>query len=469
MSIDLKAKTAHEPESVKGMLEKLQGNILQPHGRNFAVYLLLRFKESPENIRKVLTGYLPTVVKNAFQQYEASRAWKESGGAGPLFGSFFLSADGYRRLGFTDDQIRALLPEKALGIGLRSNFFQGMKAHRDELLDPPTETWDVGYTDRVDALLLLAHDSAADLTAAEKAALDAVASIADVVATERGRAYRDPGGQAYEHFGFADGISQPAFFAHQRPKTAPQNWDPVESLSLVLVDDGAAGVEDAYGSFFVFRKLEQNVRGFVEKRGELAKALGLPPRATHLVGAMAVGRFPDGSALATTDAPGTGPDNDFVFGSQEKHCPLHAHIRKANPRGDLAEKHDLSEEFAERHHRIARRSITYGDRKPAPFEPQALADLPTGGVGVLFGAYQASIANQFAFIQSWLNRTDFPEERVGTDPMGGVRRPGSANTWSLSPTGPKVRSNFGPFVTLKGGEFFFAPSIPFLGKLAPPS
>jgi len=466
------------------VLGKMQGNILQGHGRDHAVYLLLRFTAAAEQVRSVLTSYLPRVVTSALNQYLTARQREASGGTkdGGLFGSFFLSAEGYRHLGFSDEQIRALLPEQALAAGFRSNFVEGMKAHGDELQDPPAEEWEQGYQGEVHALLLLADDHHKEVKRAERAARDALASIAEVTATERGCTYRKDHYQAYEHFGFADGISQPTFFTYQRPKTPPEEWDGQERLSLLLIEDKAAGVDDAYGSFYVFRKLEQNVRGFADKCAELTKALrssedGVEdtaqterplPEDDVRVAAMAVGRFPDGGALVPNGVRGTAHVNDFVFSRSAPRCPLHAHIRKANPRGDLADRHGLTMDYAERHHRIARRSMTYGQRKTPPFERQPREDLPTGDVGILFGAYQASIANQFAFIQSWLTRTDFSRDGVGVDPITGARRPGSANTWRLSPAGPAVRSDFGSFVTLKGGEFFFAPSMPFLAMLAPP-
>ena len=40
------------------------------------------------------------------------------------------------------------------------------------------------------------------------------------------------------------------------------------------------------------------------------------------------------------------------------------------------------------------------------------------------------------------------------------------NQWGVA--NPTTEFSFGQFVTLKGGEFFFAPSLPFLESLSKP-
>ena len=80
-----------------------------------------------------------------------------------------------------------------------------------------------------------------------------------------------------------------------------------------------------------------------------------------------------------------------------------------------------------------------------------------------------SVANQFAFIQKmWVNNAEFVRPGTGTDPVIGQ---GPASTQNLPRAWGSAATagfDFGGFVTLKGGEFFFAPSIPFLRVRAPP-
>ena len=57
---------------------------------------------------------------------------------GGLFGNVYLSANGYRKLGFTEAQLTAAFVETPNSFGAgQSNFREGMQAHGDELNDPP--------------------------------------------------------------------------------------------------------------------------------------------------------------------------------------------------------------------------------------------------------------------------------------------------------------------------------------------
>jgi deferrochelatase/peroxidase EfeB len=105
---------------------------------------------------------------------------------------------------------------------------------------------------------------------------------------------------------------------------------------------------------------EQNVRGFRDAERNVADELGITLK---LAGAMAVGRFRDGTPVAVQAADGTRPiTNDFNYDCDPaaQKCPLHAHIRKTNPRlgsvkfgGPFAQS--IEEELG---HRIARRSTS---------------------------------------------------------------------------------------------------------------
>ena len=91
------------------------------------------------------------------------------------------------------------------------------------------------------------------------------------------------GQQDIEPFGYADGISQPLFLKEEIDKAkqgGTDRWDPSAPLDLVLVKDPNGEGEDSYGSFFVFRKLEQDVAGFQQRVAELAEELGDRPTET---------------------------------------------------------------------------------------------------------------------------------------------------------------------------------------------
>jgi hypothetical protein len=85
--------------------------------------------------------------------------------------------------------------------------------------------------------------------------------------------------------------------------------------------------------------------------------------------------------------------------------------------------------------------------------------------------YQSDIKRQFEFLQSrWANNTNFLREHTGVDPMIGrigIGKP-VAQRWPTPWGAPRAKHqpfNFGSFVTFRGGEYFFAPSIRFLKGL----
>src|SRR4051794_5453560 len=85
--------------AAKNMLEKLQGNILKGHGRDFGVYILFRFRDDPAVVKKDLAE-LSKYVTSAYKQYQEAEAYRKFKRPGSLFGMIVLSADGYRYLGY---------------------------------------------------------------------------------------------------------------------------------------------------------------------------------------------------------------------------------------------------------------------------------------------------------------------------------------------------------------------------------
>lgn len=82
-------------------------------------------------------------------------------------------------------------------------------------------------------------------------------------------------------------------------------------------------------------------------------------------------------------------------------------------------------------------------------------------------AYMASLENQFEFTQgTWANNADFVAANTGIDPVIGQ---GSSVAVSVSDGwgwgGGSASLVFGRFVTMKGGEYFFAPSRDFLNAV----
>jgi Dyp-type peroxidase family len=468
INLDLEEPIDPEDPRYKETLEHLQGNILKPHGRDHVRLLLLRFTAEPAEARKWLRFFAAEWLTSASAQLREAETHRRNRPTG-VFGGLFLTAPGYERLGFTREDLLHRFGDQ----NERASFTYGMAAAQQMLNDPDPAAWEEPYREpgAIHAMVLLAAGSRRLLASASARAESSLAGVGEVAGRETGTALRDAEGRSLEPFGFADGLSQPVFFRTDLEKEAAKRggtdvWDPRAPLGLVLVPDPFAEEKDCFGSFLVFRKLEQNVKGFNERLRRVADDYTSGDEA--LAGAFLVGRFKNGTpVIAYRQSVGeSGRDfNNFKYyrdfsGSR---CPFHAHVAKTNPRGRSIGSTSTSLQ-EERLHRIIRRGIPYDDREVRDGEAES-------GVGLLFLCFQASISNQFAFIQeSWASSPDFPRPPAGVDPLIGRANAGQDPRQQWQPVWDWDRDNktpidFGRFVTLKGGEFFFAPSIPFLKGL----
>lgn len=447
-------------ERYRALLRNLQGNILKGHGRDHATLVFFRFNRPAEDLRDQLRQLLQW-VRSAEDQLREASEFKTFQVPGALFANFFLSATGYKHLGF---DLEAMV--QAFGWQNMSSLGLGMKQPDSiqRLKDPPIDQWEEPYRGRVDALLLLADDDPAFLLRRTREAVDAIDDFAEILVVEHGEALRDENGVGVEHLGFADGRSQPLFFKSQLPDgdEPTVGWKQGAPLRLVLIKDPTVPDEAAYGSFLVFRKLEQNIRGFVSREQELATELGLQGEDRKRVGAMVIGRFRDGTPLVRHGTAGQPNEpNDFTYAEDPNgaRCPFHAHIRKTNPRGEAPGFTGVEDV------RIVRRAMPYGVREHRPAASLPPGDQPSTGAGLLFMCFQQNIEKQFNFIQvNWANA----DSAAGLDPLVGH---GAANSQKWPDTygaeGSSRSGSFAGFVKMKGGEYFFAPSIPFLRKLTP--
>ncbi|MEV0113373.1 hypothetical protein AB0H77_09015 [Streptomyces sp. NPDC050844] len=388
-----------------------------------------------------------------------------------------LSAKGYETLGYAIPSA-----DMSFKAGTRDDDI------RRKLKDPKVSDWDEAFHEPLHALVIVADDSPAVVSSKADEIRETVerglGRCGKVVHQEIGKVLRlRPDGPVREHFGFADGISEPLFLtkdikeAQKRDGTA--RWNPAAPLRLVLAKDpvvpkdaepyaeGATG----FGSYVVYRKLQQDVPHFNEQRlslaRELAKADGRkePHEADlELAGAYMVGRFRNGMPVAEP-ATAHGVDdpipNDFDYLHDKKgsKCPFQAHTRKTNPRGDL-EWHNGVDPKMERLRRIVRRAISYEELTPT-----------SRNVGLLFLCAQSNIAEQFEFMQErWCNDVDFlvgkkeGEHKTGQDPVVGQGHAKTKPNWpkKYGVAGATFQAGIEESVSLRGAEYFFVPSIPFL-------
>lgn len=460
----LRWKTADVEETA--MLADLQGNILKGHGRRATRHLFLEFSADKARARTFVRtlSHFVTSARRQLHQAEAFKIAKLSGGP---FVAVFLTFAGYEALG---------IPERAPVAGEAGQVFRdGMRARAARLNDPPRQDLEPDYRENIHAMILLAGDpdddaswTSSTVDDLETKILNLMNGAARVVASEAGRGIFNAHGDGLEHFGYVDGRSQPLLLVEDVERERDHlggidRWDPSFPIGQVLLKDPGSPLPTAFGSYFVFRKLEQNVKGFQAAEDALGDTLGNG----ELAGATIVGRWEDGTSVQISDEDGQNNpiSNNFNYADDPKgsKCPFHGHVRKSNPRGESAVKFGIPV-ADERAHLMARRGITYG-RRSSIVDPE---DKPTGGVGLLFMAYQKDLGLQFEFTQaSWVDNENFLQPTTGRDPIigqGGVSTLHHNKTWG-DPEGGTVDAPFGGFVTLKGGEYFFAPAISTLAAI----
>jgi deferrochelatase/peroxidase EfeB len=220
------------------------------------------------------------------------------------------------------------------------------------------------------------------------------------------------------------------------------------------------------GSYLVFRKLSQDVAGFRSYFSQFQDK-------ADLMKAKVVGRWSNGAPLTlspTKDNLALATANNFKYTDLDGHgdgCPLGAHIRRANPRDSLG----LDPKEALRRtnrHRLLRRGALYGTPLPdggleEEQKSDSLREAPKDR-GLLFFCINANIRRQFEFVQqTWINNPKFDGLYDEVDPL--ISSTSTSITMPKQTVPEKVNS-LPNFVTVKGGEYFFLPSVSALRFLA---
>ena len=298
-----------------------------------------------------------------------------------------------------------------------------------------------------------------------------------------------------EAFGFHDGISEPVIKGSGR--SGPENdivasgeflmgyknehnqfpFSPLletqQGNTALLKDDAAgSGKKDLghNGTFMVFRQMQQHVDDFWAYMDEKTKNEDgtSNEEAKIKLAAKCIGRWPSGASLVNfpdKDPGGSLENDDFGYADQDPdglRCPFGSHLRRNNPRDAFrwyGKKQSLK---VTRRHRIIRRGRTY----ELPSEEQSKNE-----IGLHFICFNANLELQFEFIQhAWANNNQ-PRHLsndidiiIGVPPEGNPHNEQGQFTVQAEPVN-QYYGNWKRFVTIRGGAYFFFPSISVINFL----
>jgi deferrochelatase/peroxidase EfeB len=275
------------------------------------------------------------------------------------------------------------------------------------------------------------------------------------------------------HFGYTDGISMTTIRGGPE-RYPPDHQQPCEPWLFVLQDEAEnyfvpqpreLGLN---GSFACFKMIMTDVVGF-EKFLQSNKDKIDP----ELLAAKICGRWRNGVPLALspeTDSPAGGirPEqlNDYDYvnadGSGDPkglRCPIGAHMRRINPRGQpVTGQGHLG--GSNNTHRLIRRGMPYG---PIYDPTQRYDGIERGLLGYFINS---NLENQYEFVLSqWVNDSAFagavrlnPDSK---DPMIGTQDPAKSIFVIPQSTGaPPIKvTGFGTFITTRASAYCFLPSI----------
>jgi Dyp-type peroxidase family len=451
--------------SIADHLQDIQGNILRAYGFPFATYEVLRIVDRA-GARRLLTSVLDQ------QLVTSAQTWDPDCKPGVAL-NVFLSWPGLVAMG---------LPQSSLD-SFPEEFRQGMPARAKRLCDVGRNapaTWEFGNDPERNHVFFALYgrtredrERMLDTLRRELTSVGSAVEVTHRIDAERLETHR-------EHFGYADGIGQPSITdagvaVYPGEGTLLNGkWESLAAGEFVLGYPGETGFPiptpqpealGLNGSFLVYRLLEQHVAPFRKFLADQASRVYQDARKAELVAAKLVGRWRSGCPIALRPeeddlalAADPRENNNFGYSADPEGlaCPFGSHIRRMNPRdGRIGDT-------LVRTHRIVRRGLPYGPPLPegAPEDGQRR--------GVAFMAINASIRYQFEFLQNeWINNGEFTGlSKADVDPIAGEPREGSR--FRIPLPGGKLKNIFElpAFVTLKGGGYYFIPSLSGLRFIA---
>jgi|SRR5579871_5413852 len=426
-------------------LDDIQLPIVRSYGMGYERYLFLAFG-SPEKGREWLARVAPSIASGA-----------PSAEKPPTLVNVGFTFEGLGALGISQATLDTFPVEFCMGMARRAPKL-GLTGASDpshwELGGPANPTLHA-------ALFIFAESSDAREAqcAVQRAIIQQVGNIQELGAQD-GNVLPN----LREHFGYVDGISQPAFEGSDVvprepyvPAIAPGEFVLGYPDEIGEIPPGPPAWLSLNGSFAAYQKIYQNVAAF---RAFLLSAAQSPDR-VELVAAKLVGRWRSGAPLVLApeeDDAALAADharaNAFEYNSTDANgfaCPIGSHIRRMNPRDTQVDAH---------RHRVIRRGLPYG---PPLAEGSEDDGVDRGLIGFFLNA---SLSRQYEFIQqAWANDPKFAGLENDKDPIVGDNDGTSAFTIQRRPIHQRI-SGVPRFITVKAGSYFFMPGIKALHAIA---
>ena len=489
-------------------IRNIQGNILAGFNKDHQALLFLKITDKAMAKRwlRFITPSIATMdevlsFNNLFKAMRARRG-DEPCGLVATWLNIAFSRDGIAALTSSDEADK-----------FKDEGFQAGLPLRSPLLGDPTAAdapgaavnWKVGSTAAIpDIVLIVAGDDGNQLqqevdrlTATLKnipGGTDSGGSGLELIFDQRGNTL--PGElRGHEHFGFKDGVSQPAVRGRISGASddflTPRYVDPADPRANLFSSPGRALVQPGQfvfgyerqdpngddgvpfdpsivpawandGSYLVFRRLRQDVAAFraamKKQAGKLAKKPGFGGTTALTLAAKLVGRWPSGAPISRSPqadnealAKNDFANNHFAFQNPStplplKNAPPHMPDNFMQAPADLdglscphaahirkVNPRDLGTDTGGTHDTLTRRILRRGIPygEPLPSTARSKSAKSKADRGLLFLCYQTSIEGQFEFLTNHWINTVAVPDHGGFDIVIGQNGSGAGRERSV--------------------------------------